>query len=61
MEQLVFTEFLNRHFGAMVLALFSMLGIKSEHPSAPISNPFAMEILVVLFLTIFFLLVRARG
>ena len=60
MEQLVFTEFLNRHFGAMVLALFSMLGIKSEHPSAPISNPFAMEILVVLFLTIFFLLVRAR-
>ena len=60
MEQLVFTEFLNRHFGGMVLALFSMLGIKSEHPSAPISNPFAMEILVVLFLTIFFLLVRAR-
>jgi F-type H+-transporting ATPase subunit a len=60
MEQLVFTEFLNHHFAGPVLALFRMLGIKSAHPSAPISNEFAMELLVVFFLAIFFLLVRAR-
>ena len=60
MEQLVFTEFLNHHFAVPVMALFRMLGIKSAHPSAPISNEFAMELLVVFFLTIFFLLVRAR-
>ena len=60
MEQLVFTEFLNHHFAGPVLALFRMLGIKSAHPSTPISNEFAMELLVVFSLVIFFLLVRAR-
>jgi|SRR5690242_7231317 F-type H+-transporting ATPase subunit a len=60
MEQLVFTEFLNHLFGRPVLALLSLLGIKPDNPSAPITNPFAMEVLVVGFLTIVFLLFRAR-
>jgi F-type H+-transporting ATPase subunit a len=60
MEQLAFTEFLNHLFAGPVLALFRILGIKAEHPTAPISNPFAMEVLVVVLLTIFFVLVRLR-
>src|SRR5215813_1114470 len=60
MEQLVFTHFLNQIFGGAVLALFRALGIQSSHPTAPITNAFAMELLVVFLLTILFLLVRVR-
>lgn len=60
MEQLAFTRLLNHLFAGPVLALFNFLGIKAEYPSAPISNPVAMEILVVILLTIFFLIVRTR-
>ena len=60
MEQLVFTEFLNRIFGGPVWALLHALGIPVKNPSAPISNAVAMEILVVLLLTVFFVLVRLR-
>jgi F-type H+-transporting ATPase subunit a len=59
-EQLAFTEFLNRHFGAMTSTLLGHLGIHPAHPDAPITNPVAMEILVVLILLAFFLAVRAR-
>jgi F-type H+-transporting ATPase subunit a len=60
MEQLVFTAFLNRLFGAPVLALLHALHISVKHPASPISNSFAMELLVALLLTIFFIAVRAR-
>ncbi len=60
MEQLVFTEFLNHLFGGPVLALLHALGIQPKNPAAPITNPVAMEILVVLLLTVFFVLVRMR-
>jgi len=60
MEQLVFTAFLNRLFGPAVLALLQALHIHPKHPAAPISNSFAMELLVVLLLTIFFIAVRMR-
>jgi len=60
MEQLAFTALLNRLFGAPVLALLQALHIHSKNPATPISNSFAMEILVVLLLTIFFIAVRAR-
>ena len=60
MEQLVFTEFLNYLFGAPVLALLNALGIRPKNPAAPITNAVAMEILVVLLLTVFFVLVRLR-
>src|SRR4029453_18137493 len=56
MEQLAFTELLNHYFAGPVLALFRMLGIKAEHPSAPITNAFAMEVVVFLFLTTLFVL-----
>jgi F-type H+-transporting ATPase subunit a len=60
MEQLAFTQFLNHVFGGPVLALMHALGIPMKNPEAPISNAFAMEFLVVLLLTAFFLLVRLR-
>jgi len=60
MEQLTFTAFLNRLFGAPVLALLLRLHIHPKHPAAPITNAVAMEILVVLLLTIFFIAVRTR-
>jgi F-type H+-transporting ATPase subunit a len=60
MEQLAFTQFLNRLFGSQVLALLQMLHIQPKYPSHPISNSFAMEVLVFLLLTLFFLAARMR-
>src|SRR5208337_749624 len=60
MEQLAFTALLNRLFGAPVLALLLKLHIHPKYPATPITNPVAMEILVVLLLTIFFIAVRSR-
>jgi F-type H+-transporting ATPase subunit a len=60
MEQLAFTALLNRLFGAPVLALLLKLHIHPKYPATPITNAVAMEILVVLLLTIFFIAVRAQ-
>ncbi|HXY78212.1 MAG TPA: F0F1 ATP synthase subunit A [Candidatus Acidoferrales bacterium] len=60
MNQLAFTALLNRLFGAQVLALLQALHIHPNHPATPISNSFAMELLVVLLLTMFFVAVRLR-
>src|SRR5271154_6027679 len=58
MQHLAFTAFLNRLFGPQVLALLHALGIHPRHPSTPISDSFAMELLVFLLLTTFFIAVR---
>jgi F-type H+-transporting ATPase subunit a len=60
MEQLAFTALLNRLFGPAALALLQALHVHPKHPATPISNSFAMELLVVLLLTIFFIAVRVR-
>jgi F-type H+-transporting ATPase subunit a len=60
MEQLPFTHLLNRLFGGPVLALLEFLHIHPKHPSAPIPNTVAMEVLVFLFLLLFFVAVRVR-
>jgi len=60
MEQLAFTALLNRLFGSPVLALLQALHIHPKYPATPITNSFAMELLVVLLLTVFFIAVRAR-
>ncbi len=59
-EQLWFTEILNRLFGSAVTSLLSSLGIHPKHPATPIPNTLAMELLVVSFLLILFILVRSR-
>ena len=58
-EQLVFTAFLNRYFGGIATSLLHMVGLQPAHADAPITNPVAMEILVVLILLVFFVAVRA--
>ena len=59
-EQLSFTALLNRLFAGPVDALLRTLHIKPAFAQAPISNAVAMEVLVVGFLILMFLLVRAR-
>jgi F-type H+-transporting ATPase subunit a len=60
LEQLAFTQLLNKLFGAPVLALFNALHIHTQYPQAPIRDSAAMEVLVFLLLTAFFLAVRMR-
>ena len=60
MEQLAFTQLLNHLFGSPVLVLLHALGIQPTNAAAPITNAFAMEVLVVLLLTAFFVAVRMR-
>ena len=60
MAQLFFTEILNRLFGGVALRMLVALGIHPKHPATPISNSVAMEILVLLLLTSFFVAVRIR-
>jgi F-type H+-transporting ATPase subunit a len=60
MEQLWFTELLNRLFGKAVLALLLAVGVHPHHPERPISNSFAMEVLVALLLITFFCAIRLR-
>ena len=59
-EQLWFTEILNRLFASPVVWLLRHVGIEPKHVDAPIPNSLAMEVLVVVFLLILFLLVRSR-
>jgi F-type H+-transporting ATPase subunit a len=58
-EQLLFTRLLNHWFAAPVTALLTTLHIHPEYPQAPITNAVAMEVLVVGFLLIVFIMVRS--
>lgn len=60
MPQLPFTHFLNSIFAGPANALLNAVRHPASDPNAPISNWFAMEILVVSGLILFFVLVRAR-
>jgi len=59
-EQLWLTEQLNHLLAGPVTALLRALHIEPAHADAPISNPVAMEILVVAILFLLFILVRSR-
>jgi F-type H+-transporting ATPase subunit a len=59
-EQLWFTQILNHLFANPGAAFLRALHIEPKYPMAPISNSFAMELLVFLFLLVTFLLVRSR-
>jgi F-type H+-transporting ATPase subunit a len=59
-EQLWFTEILNRLFAEPATSLLRAIHIEPRHPSAPITNSLAMELLVFLFLLMLFLMVRSR-
>ena len=57
--QLLFTRFLNAHFAAPATALLRAIHIQPLYPQAPITNAFAMELLIVIALLIYFVIVRA--
>jgi len=59
-EQLWFTEILNRLFAGPVDSFLHMIGVTPKHAVAPITNAFAMELLVFGILLVTFLLVRSR-
>jgi F-type H+-transporting ATPase subunit a len=59
-EQLWITEKLNQMFAGPVTGLLRALHMSPQYADAPISNAFAMELVVFLFLICLFLLVRSR-
>ena len=58
MPKLFLTHFLNAHFALPVTALLRSLHIHPTYPQAPITDAFAMELLVFLFLLLYFMVVR---
>jgi F-type H+-transporting ATPase subunit a len=58
LTQLLFTRFLNAHFAAPVDALLRAVHVEPQFPNSPISNTFAMELLVFLVLVCYFVVVR---
>jgi F-type H+-transporting ATPase subunit a len=59
-KQLFLTRFLNGLFAGPVDSVLHALHIQVLHPQAPISNAFAMELLLFFILLGFFLLVRVN-
>ena len=57
--QLFLTRILNAHFAAPVDHLLEALRIHPQYPQAPISNAFAMELVVFFALLLYFVVVRA--
>ncbi len=60
MPQLPFTAFLNHLLAGPVTALLRALHVEPANPQAPIPNFVAMEIIVIIVLTMLFILVRSR-
>ena len=58
-EELWITHLLNHWFAGPANAVLRLLCVPAKYPEAPISNAFAMELLVFVALIVFFLLVRA--
>jgi len=56
--QLLFTRFLNAHFATPVTNSLSAMHIHLLHPQSPITNAFAMELLIFGALLIYFVVVR---
>jgi F-type H+-transporting ATPase subunit a len=56
--QLAFTRFLNHHFAAQVDQFLGALHVHPQHLGAPITNAFAMELLIFAGLLIYFVAVR---
>lgn len=57
--QLLFTHLLNKLFAGPVDSLLSAVHVTPAYPKAPISNSFAMELLVFIALLLYFITVRA--
>lgn len=60
MHQLPFTALLNKLLAGPVTAMLTALGLHVRHPEAPIPNYVAMQVFVVLFAFLLFIVVRSR-
>lgn len=58
-DSLALTRLLNQLFGGPVTALLNAVGVHPADAAAPISNAFALELLVAVILVAFFIVVRA--
>ena len=56
--QLLFTRFLNHHFASVAVRLLEALHIHPAYPRAPITNAFAMELIIFVGMLLYFVLVR---
>lgn len=57
-DSLALTRFLNHLFGGVVTSLMQMVGVHPTYPDAPITDAFALELLVTACLIAFFVIVR---
>jgi F-type H+-transporting ATPase subunit a len=57
--QLLFTRFLNAHFASPANAVMAAFHVRPAYPAAPITNAFAMELLVFFLLLLYFVAIRA--
>ena len=58
MPTTLFAQFLNLHFGAAATRFLLTLHVRPTYPTAPITDTFAMELLVFLALLAYFIVVR---
>jgi F-type H+-transporting ATPase subunit a len=59
MPTTLFAQFLNLHFGAFTTSMLRALHIQPKYPQAPITDAFAMELLIFVALLVYFVVVRA--
>src|SRR5271168_3851319 len=57
-EPSLITDTLNKYFGNLATQVMQAVHVRPYNPQAPITETFAMELLVVRLLLVFFLLVR---
>jgi F-type H+-transporting ATPase subunit a len=57
-KQLFFTRFLNQHFAPQVDSLLAAVHVHPLYPHAPITNAFAMELLIFVGMLFYFVVVR---
>ena len=58
-ESLALTRILNHLFAGPVDSLLDLVGVHPKYPAAPITDPFALELLIAVILIAFFIVVRA--
>jgi F-type H+-transporting ATPase subunit a len=58
MPTTLFAQFLNLHFGAFTTSMLRALHIQLKYPQAPITDAFAMELLIFVALLVYFVVVR---
>jgi F-type H+-transporting ATPase subunit a len=58
MPTTLFAQFLNLHFGAFTTSMLRALHVQPKYPQAPITDAFAMELLIFAALLVYFVVVR---